>query len=517
MPVLNGLTGRLWPMHPHRQNDELLSSWIAHTAYANRLKLQSFTTLAFGRQATLWNRDIDCSATDSLIEHLSEQTGSPVEEVRAGMLSGYESLVFERHNPKGCTKWILPIGVYHRTRKSFGLQFCPLCLFFDMLPYYRRRWRLGFATVCDVHGTLLHDRCPQCGAPVVFFRNDLGYRSGYRLGDMVSCWKCDFDLRRAPALGPPGPDWKSLMTLRSLVTFHDMGWWHQGDRTLHFSPLYFGVLHHLVTLLGNTWGQRLLAAINHEVDFRGAIQPHCCRTTFERKPVRERHALLTAALWLLDDWTDRFVQMARKARLTQSRILRGEPLPFWFESEIRLEFGSGQRVRTAEEARSAAAYLVKTDRSVSASAVAKLIGSNSIHAAKAYARIQHRTISPTEFEQLLAALDGQIAGLKPRCPKRLLLQRDKAIIRLIHLTGWSARQVLRLTVGDAVRLATTPRESRTLPGEVAGMLMNYLRNTRQYLAGDDSDNALFIGWKRGRIGEKDWRVRRKALIALLRL
>lgn len=94
----------------------------------------------------------------------------------------------------------------------------------------------------------------------------------------------------------------------------------------------------------------------------------------------------------------------------------------------------------------------------------------------------------------------------------LILQRDRTIFRLMRVTGWSARKVLGLTVSDATGLASTPKEERTCPGEVAGLLLTYLRDTRQYLAGDDSGDALFTGWRSAGIGGEElglrgWRVK----------
>lgn len=507
MPPVLGLTGRRWPVHPHRQNDELLSCWIVRIAHANHLKLQSFTTLALGSGAALWNRDIDRSANDALLERLSDQTGSTADDLRGGLLAGYESLLFERHNPNGNTKWILPLGVYHRKRKSYGVQFCPLCLFFDAVPYYRRRWRLSFSTVCDVHGSMLHDRCPQCGAPVVYFRNDLGYRSGYRLGDLVSCWQCDFDLRRAPALSPSGPDGKSILALRSLGTFHDLGWWFQGGETLQYSPLYFEALHHLLMVLPSALGSRLLGYLEGQTGWCASIDDMPGRMPFESRPISIRHKLLVSALWLLDDWPDRFVRAAAAVGLSQSRILRGESMPYWFESEIRLKLGAGFPAPTAEEVKQAAAYLVKGAKEVSGCAVGRLIGSRDSAAARAYAKEKPAAMTDADFQHTIDRLSGEIQGLRPRSPKRLILQRDRTIVRLMRITGWPARKLLSLTVGDATALASMPRATRAFPGEVAGVLLTYLRDTRKYLTGQESGDALFIGWQRSGIGEKNWSLR----------
>ena len=381
-----GLSGDLWPVHPHRLVDELLSFWIVRTAHANRIKLQTFTTLGFGRNATLWNRDIDRSASDALLDALSAQTGSSVDELRGGMLSAYEGTLFERHNASGNTKWILPLGIYHRMRKAFGVQFCPLCLFFDPVPYFRRSWRLSLSTICDRHGTMLHDRCPACASPVVYFRNDLGKRSDYRIGDHVSCWKCGFDLRRASASDPSGPDGKTITALRSLVTFHDLGWWFQSGTDIPYGHLYFDALHHLLVFLPSVRGRRLLDWIEQEIGWGAQIGDQTGRMPFDLRPIGTRHELLVSALWLLDDWPDRFVCAAKAVGLTQSYILRNEHWPFWFESEIRLNLGAGFAAPTAEEAKHAATYLTKGGSEVSGASVGRLIGSRHAEAARRYAK-----------------------------------------------------------------------------------------------------------------------------------
>jgi len=300
------------------------------------------------------------------------------------------------------------------------------------------------------------------------------------------------------------------MALRSLATFHGLGWWFQGDVGIPYGHLYFDALHHLVMYLASSLGRRLIEFIGRETGWRAATGNQMARVSIERQPVGARHDLLVSALWLLDDWPDRFVSAAKAAGLSQSRILRGESLPFWFESEIRLNLGAGFAAPTAEEAKQAAAYLAKGGEEVSRCAVGRLIGSRDARAAKNYAKLKTTPMTDTAIQSMIDRLDDEIQGLRPRSPKRLILQRDRTIVRLMRLTGWTARKVLGLTVGDAIGLASTPKAERTFPGEVAGLLLTYLRDTRKYLAGDGSRDALFIGWKSAGIGEKNWglRVRR---------
>lgn len=385
-----GLSGELWPVHPHRFDDELLSSWIVRTAHANRIKVQTFTTLTLGRREGVWNRDIDRCASDVLLTELARRTGSSIEELRGGMLSGYEGILYEQHNPMGNSAWILPLGIYHRTRRDFGLQYCPLCLFADPVPYFRKSWRLAFVTICDRHGNLLHDRCCHCGTPVIPFRNDLGKRTGYKIGDVVSCCRCGFDLRRAPATGPSGPDGKTIMALRSLVAFHDIGWWYQEGSALPLAFQYFQVLRRLASFLTSPRGRRLARFVEEETGWIMTFSDTRSKQMFERRPIAERHQLLIVCMWLLDNWPDRFLRAATKADLKQSRLLLGEEWPYWFEDVVRSGLGAGGVERTAEEVRQAAALLVRRGNKVSARAIGRLIGGRDSLAAKAHQRTRSK-------------------------------------------------------------------------------------------------------------------------------
>src|SRR5947209_10971922 len=163
----------LWPVHLKPKDDELLSSWLVRLAWAHGVKLHTFCSLAWpGKQ--IWNRDIDKSADAEMVEVLSTKTGTNIERARATTLAAYENVLYEKHNLFGPTSWIMPVGIYHRRRRQFGLQYCPHCLAEDKEPYYRRKWRLAFIVTCERHHIVLHDRCPRCEKPINFHRDEMG-------------------------------------------------------------------------------------------------------------------------------------------------------------------------------------------------------------------------------------------------------------------------------------------------------------------------------------------------------
>ena len=311
---------------------------MLRVAHANRIKLQTFTKVTFGPTVSPWTRDIDRSASPEFLTRLSERTGSSVEELKGGILPSYEGIVFERHNAKGNTPWILPLGIYHRTRRDFGMQFCPECLFWDKEPYFRRRWRLSFATICDKHGCLLHDRCPKCEAPVIYFRNDTGHREKGSLGDHTLCWKCGFDLRRAPIWAADWLDAETYIALRSLLTFIDDGLGVAGQHFFSYASLFLSVLHRVCEMLVSSGTRRrydhLRLMVAQETGM--ALPSSIGRASFEKFGVIDRHRALLSAFWLLMDWPRRFVATLKKAKISRSYVIADmESVPFWFDREVK--------------------------------------------------------------------------------------------------------------------------------------------------------------------------------------
>lgn len=382
---MDGWTYPLWPIHLKPKPDELLSSWIVRLARAHGMKVQTYCQTVFGRERAIWNRDIDKSAPEALLHRMCELTGATEEQAYQSTLRSFEGIVYEHHNPCAFTKWLLPLGVYHRTRKGFGLMYCPLCLKEDDEPYFRKHWRLAFHLICDRHGTLMCDRCPSCGAAVVFFRRELGRRSEIDGGEITLCHACGFDLRFAPAFDPPAPDGQVLAMLRSLIMFRDLGWWFAGTRHVAYSHLYLDVLHHLAALLGSRKGQKL----REEVEQRtGCIlpEPSGGNIKLEMRPFWERYWMVLLAFWVLQDWPFRFQRVSSAAGMSSAWLLLGEHLPSWFESQVREDFFKASYVPNAQELACVIAYLERQDVPASMAAIGRVLGGRDYAAARRFVR-----------------------------------------------------------------------------------------------------------------------------------
>lgn len=329
------LTGRLLPAHPHPKPDELLSSWLTHIAMANGIKLYRLGQAVFGSGTGIWNRDIDKSASPEIISRISEKTGTSISQVFSTTLRYYESVLYHHHNPNGNTQWILPAGVYHRTRRRRGLVYCPLCLFEDIEPYFRKSWRLAFYTVCSKHSTMMLDACPACDTPIAFFRRELGNRSIDTVDSLVLCHKCGCDLRHAPTYSAVTMDVNALISLKSIIDFHDLGWWFCGKQNINYSMQYFDVLHYLSTYLTSRIASNLLLYVENETQHIQMSRHKIPRMPLEFRPLHERHWLMLYSLWLLHNWPNRFLTACKSSKLTISRVTRCERFPYWFEGTLK--------------------------------------------------------------------------------------------------------------------------------------------------------------------------------------
>ncbi len=513
MSRIYGLIGTRLPIHPQPYPDELFTHWFFRLAHKNHLKAQTLADYAFGRFSSFWARDQDKLASPQVIHRLADLTGQSPEDLHALTLAAYEGKVYASHNARGHTRWILPLGIYHRTWRRFGLQYCPLCLFGDAEPYFRRPWRLALSTVCERHGILMHDRCYRCGAPVMFFRNDLGHRARHSFGSSAYCDACGADLSRAPAYDPPGPDGRTLAILRSLGNAFASGWWWVGSETLPYGHLFFDVLHQLATLLASERGRKLLTEVERRIG-KAPLNGHWYRRkVFELRPFEERHWLLLMALWLLQDWPERFIETCQAARMWQSWLINGEPAPWWFERVVKDRLDRSIYRPNAQEARCAAEYLARKGEAVTRHSVGLLLGGGEHRVAQGYAvrRTWHWPQTDEDFRRLLAASDAQIQSLKPGSVRLLLAERDRVVFVLMKTTGWKAADVLRLSYGD-LKTMLAP-DATALWREARWPLIRYAYSIRPALVGATRCEALFMGHGKERIGVDALAYRLKQLLS----
>lgn len=332
----------LWPFRPRPIEDESFASWFSRVAWANGLSAAELYPVALPG-ARMHRIDLDRFACDELFENLSARTGVPPDDLWPRTLSAWAGQLFEHDDGQNKLIWLPPAGT-HLTKKSFGQQVCPQCLREAEVPYLKRGWRLSFVTACEAHGTLLIDRCPDCAAPIQPL-----YTSAC-VASMSRCWNCNFDLRHAVT--------ERIMDFsaqdRLLQVIGD-GWGELGVYGSVTALSYFRIL----------WiVYRLLATGRFALPLRewvGGPEPPSGIPRIkeiERLNPRCRHALITMAVDMMDDWPHRFMAACRDVGISARVLLKdAERTPFSLWEPVCQYLSAPVGEASPQDIKAAKAYL----------------------------------------------------------------------------------------------------------------------------------------------------------------
>lgn len=309
------------------KKDELFSSWLFRLACKNFSKAHTFCRFHLPGYS-IWNRDIDRLASDQMINRLSLLTEIPIQTIYQLTLRSYENIIFVEVNKTTKQKWVLPLGIYHRTWKNFGLQYCPRCLSRDSEPYFRKFWRLGISVVCTECQLLLHDCCPNCRSPISFFRTDVGFKIAIAPKAITICPKCDFDLKESPRYSPMLGTIGFQIKINKII---ETNRWRKDYSSLE----YLNVLYQILKILKSE--SSVFKSFNDLIlDSESMrISKLAKSKDFETLTTVEREHLIRIGCWLLEDWPERFISISKEAKLNTSAALRdSKSLPLWFVSEV---------------------------------------------------------------------------------------------------------------------------------------------------------------------------------------
>lgn len=314
----------LWPIHYKPLPDELLSCWLVRLAHGHGMKVQTFCNVIFGNHHQVWNRDIDRLAPSWLLSELSNKTYTPMARVLNTTLRSYEGLLYPKFRPAGALQWVLVLQMYHRKRKGYGLQFCPLCLNKDDVPYFRKQWRIALNTVCQLHGTMLLDRCPICSSPVAVHRLDMRMRDFIASEPLSLCHICGFDLRRASTVDKTVLDIKSSdMIFRSCLTLNaPFSEWDLGR---------YSVLHHICRIMTTRYKHAKLREFVLDQIGESDISLTPGKMSFEMRSIEERHFIIQLGAWILSDLRTRLSDAWRSGSVRYNLLLKDfDSPPIWY-------------------------------------------------------------------------------------------------------------------------------------------------------------------------------------------
>lgn len=169
--------------------DELLSSWLARVALHSGCDPLTLTG-AIWPKWRMWTADSDRGLTAPRAMSAALWFGCAPEVVHAATLQELvDRLAGRAARSRPVLPWILTLGIRNRQHYA-GLPCCPQCLADDREPFFRRAWRLAFVVGCEVHGTRLIDRCPDCHALIA------PHLCISQLQSLARCATCGQDMRR---------------------------------------------------------------------------------------------------------------------------------------------------------------------------------------------------------------------------------------------------------------------------------------------------------------------------------
>jgi hypothetical protein len=341
------LSGRYFPYHPKPQPDELLSSWIIRTAHGHGQQPYVFCHNIW-RGVQIWTRDIDNLGTPQVWRGMAERTGVVPDRAWSTTLRSLEGEMIEVYPAVGFARWILPLGIYHRTRRRYGLQFCPLCFWQDEQPYFRRHWRLGWVTACISHGCRLLDRCPACGLAL----------APHRSMEITGCHSCSADLREAVIeLADSGAIRLQVEAEQILA----QGWGVINGWAFQRPFLFFEILRQVVRILTNgKRAARLRQAVISSAAIQGGDRLNAEFRDIEYLTVADREFLMKMAGHLMADWPHRFTEICAIAGVWWSWAKKENyNLPFAYEVPVKAALFRQAYIPTFDETRAAVLYLMR--------------------------------------------------------------------------------------------------------------------------------------------------------------
>lgn len=317
------------------QKNELLRSWIVRNAHFLGMKPAQLSTIIF-LNADIWKSDIDAQLSENSMLAMTATLNidkSIIDEI----LFDSNCINFYPHlNKSKQIKWLLPVGVHNRD-KRFSIQYCPLCLKNDDIPFFRSHWRLAFATSCHVHNTKLWDRCPNCFSPIELFRYKKEKNEFIDSLDYLKCSKCYFDLRNAPVKIAHSYE---IQCNKSHWDLLKNGHGNVGNHSFMYSHLYFDGLKRLWSfLLCNKKGIKLFKSIaqilaiepkyiDRRIAVRNQAEPESLDIT-----IRRSGTIITN--YLMSDWPNRFVELCNQVGITRNDIFSPYlSYPYWFEQVL---------------------------------------------------------------------------------------------------------------------------------------------------------------------------------------
>lgn len=372
-------------------------------------------------------------------------------------------------------RWVINHGRAGKNNEA-GNGFCPVCLATDPIPHFRLSWRLAFVTHCPIHHCRLMGTCPTCLRkcwPETYANR---HKFCSRWTDFRHCPECETDL------GAISPVFDNKHQASALL-------WKRlnNDSALKVTEVeiprddYFRALWSTCRLLSRQLNRFASAPA---LEYLQAILPlHKKGLTIEKQSGEVRQILVSCAIWLLNDWPDRFVRTCNEANISRGSF--GAPdncSPFWFEVVVREHLARSVNWITREDVKAAIGYLDSQGQQVSKNALRRQLGITESRAINELLD-QRRAATLQELVSLIRHYQTLISHIPPSRDQQRTLCRDFLILLYSAVSGENAETVCRMTKANIDQLLASITHWSKLDGEIGFIGSTLLEMDDQYRHG----------------------------------
>lgn len=300
---------------PEIKEDEILTSWFIRTSYAHHTHPHTFINLHLGKSSqTLSCNSFDICISDKELKILEEKSKNYV-SLYDSTLRSYSGYLQESIINNGLNKMLC------RQR------FCPLCLREDKVIYFRKKWRVVFNTVCEIHKCLLYDKCPNCNSHIDItrmFKNKFSFKY---------CFNCGFMLSKARKITIPkqlNSGYKTVIKLNKILKKGYITFGKEFVYSFYFFDSIFQLIKKVLKHKQNSYLNRKYMYKHIKLkEFKSSI------TVFYQLSIKEQYLLFSLIVDLFKKYPKNIKKYIKRNNLSYWQITKDmNYISFWFENLI---------------------------------------------------------------------------------------------------------------------------------------------------------------------------------------
>jgi hypothetical protein len=448
---ISGIEALSFLIRPLPAQGESLSSWRQRSGRANGY-------LWFPQNSRRYIGDLDRQPRTEELDWIARECQLPHDKLASLCIDQFSDLEIGKQVGGQLIRWVLCHKPEAGNDQS-GSGFCPVCLKNDPTPYFRLSWRFAFITHCPIHQCRLLNSCPSC---------------------LRSCWPDSFasrhkynalwnDLRHCPECGT---DFGKITPVVDGKHEASQILW---NRLLNKAPPevaesrfsdedYFRALWSICRLLSR---QIKRFSSGREFEYLQAIVPfHIKGRTIERQSSEVRQQIVAGAMWLLDDWPDRFVKTCIEANISRSDFGAADNCsPKWFDEVVRDHLALTVNWITREDVKAAIGDLDAKGLPISKNALRRHLGISESWVINEILN-QRRSATVEELVCLIRHYQTLISHTPPSRDQQRTLCRDFLILLYSAVSGENTETVCRMTKANIDHLLASVARWSKHDGEI---------------------------------------------------